>query len=315
MSLGSRQEMGTNNITTVFLLGFPGLSNVRVFAFLLILTIYLTTICGNLLVLTLVSYSRNLHCPMYFFLTQLTISDMMTSSDIVPNMLPMVLSNGTSMSLVGCLTQFFFFSSSEASECLLLTVMSYDRYLAICHPLHYGSIMNPRLCLKFILISWTLGFSLTSLIMINLSQLQFCRSDVIDHFFCDFDPLLRLSCSIILQTKLHLLSTILNFPIILCPFLVVLISYAYIVHTILRMQSISHRHKAFSTCGAHLAVVSMFYGTLLSIYLSPENGKSIILRKVLSLAYTVLTPLTNPVIYCLRNKDLKEAFKMIKKMK
>ncbi|XP_056425006.1 olfactory receptor-like protein I9 [Hyla sarda] len=303
--------MENNNITKIFLLGFPGLYNVRIFVFLLILIIYLTTICGNLLVISLVSYSKNLHCPMYFFLAQLTMCDIIITSDIVPNMLPMVLNNGTSMSLLGCLTQFFFFGSSEGSECLLLTVMSYDRYLAICHPLHYVSIMNPRLCLEFILISWTLGFTLALLLTLGMSQLLFCRSGVIDHFFCDFDPLLRLSCSDTLQTKIHLLSTILNFPVILCPFLVVLVSYAYIVHTILRIQSISHRRKAFSTCGSHLTVVSIFYGTLLSIYLSPENGKkSVTLPKMMSLAYTVLTPLTNPVIYCLRNKDIKKAFKI-----
>ncbi|XP_069818208.1 olfactory receptor 1468-like [Dendropsophus ebraccatus] len=305
--------MKNDSVTIIRLLGFPGLHSFRIMFFLLILIIYFMTICGNFLVLSLVSYSKNLHCPMYFFLTQLTISDIMTSSDIVPNMLLLILNNGSSMPISQCITQFFFFGASEASECLLLTVMSYDRYLAICHPLHYCSVMNPRLCLDFILISWILSFTLSSILTANMSQLPFCQSGIIDHFFCDFEPILRLSCSDVLKNKVQVLSTILNFPIILCPFLVVLISYAYIVHTILRMQSISHRHKAFSTCGAHLAVVSMFYGTLLSIYLSPQKGNSVVLHKVLSLAYTVLTPLFNPVIYCLRNKDLKEAFKVIHK--
>ncbi|XP_073402883.1 olfactory receptor 6B2-like [Dendrobates tinctorius] len=246
---------------------------------------------------------------MYFFLTQLTMLDILTTSDIVPGMLHVVLNNRTSVSLSGCITQLFFFGFSEASECLLLTVMSYDRYLAICHALHYHSIMNPLFCLKSILLCWFLGFTVTFVQTVNLSKLHFCWSNIIDHFFCDFDPVLKLSCSNI--SKIKVISLFMGFSIIVCPFFIVVISYVFITHAIFRIQSTTGRQKAFSTCGSHLAVVSIFYGTLFTTYLFPEKGNSTVLRKVLSIVYTVVTPLVNPVIYCLRNKDIKKALKKI----
>nr|KAG8540067.1 hypothetical protein GDO81_019894 [Engystomops pustulosus] len=301
--------MQKNNVTTFILLGFPDLHGYRTAFFIFLLMSYPITICGNLMVIVLVSCSKTLHSPMYFFLTQLTTSDILTSSSVVPNMLHMVLHNGSSMSFLGCMTQFFFFGSAECSQCFLLTVMSYDRYLAICHPLHYHSIMYPMLCLKYIFSSWLLGFTVTLIQTVNICQLYFCRSNVIDHFFCDFDPILKLSCSSVMRVKL--LSMLLGVPFIVFPFSVMVVSYAYIVHTILRIQSITGRQKAFLKCGSHLAVVSIFYGTLFSIYLLPEKGNSISFRKSLSIIYTVVTPLVNPVIYCLRNRDINEAFQKL----
>ncbi|XP_075715863.1 olfactory receptor 1500-like [Rhinoderma darwinii] len=268
--------MEKNNVTSLLLLGFPGLSSCRTLFFFLLLLIYLTTICGNLLVITLVSFSKNLHCPMYFFISQLTTSDIMLTSDIVPNMLLVVLHNGFFISLPACITQLFFFAFSEASECFLLTVMSYDRYLAICHPLHYDSIMSSIVCLKFIILSWILGFSVALTQSVNISQLHFCRSNVIDHFFCEIDPILDLSCSSVFKIKV--LALVLCFPVLVCPFLIVVISYVYIVFTILSLQSITQRQKAFTTCGSHLSVVSIFYGALFSIYLSPETRESTAIR-------------------------------------
>ncbi|XP_040274509.1 olfactory receptor 11L1-like [Bufo bufo] len=296
--------MEKNNVTSIFLLGFPGLHNFRFFLFFLLTLIYLTTLCGNFLVITLVSYSKNLHCPMYFFLTQLTTSDIILSSDIVPNMLQVILDNGSSISLPACIAQLFFFAYSEASECFLLTVMSYDRYLAICQPLHYDLIMTSMVCLKLIIFSWILGFSVALAQSVNISQLYFCRSNVIDHFFCEIDPILDLSCSSVFYIKV--LALVLCFPVLVCPFLIVAISYVYIVFTILRLQSITQRQKAFTTCGSHLLVVSIFYGALFSIYLIPETGQSTAIRKIFSIVYTVVTPLVNPLIYSLRNKDIKE---------
>ncbi|KAM4038628.1 olfactory receptor 6B2-like [Anomaloglossus baeobatrachus] len=291
------------------LLGFPGIQRFRFLIFIFLSMMYTTAICGNLLVMTLVAHSKNLHHPMYFYLTQLTILDILTASDIVPGMLHAVLYNGTSFSLSGCITQLFFFGSSEASECLMLTVMSYDRYLAICHALHYHSIMNPMFCLKSVLLSWLLGFTVTLIQTVNLSQLHFCGSNIIDHFFCDFDPVLKLSCSN--TWKIKVISLFMGFSIIVCPFFIVVTSYVYISRTILRIQSNTGRQKAFSTCGSHLTMVSIFYGTLFTTYLFPESGKTIVLRKVLSIFYTVVTPLVNPLIYCLRNKDIKKALKKI----
>ncbi|XP_075200217.1 olfactory receptor 11L1-like [Anomaloglossus baeobatrachus] len=299
--------MERNNVTSVFLLGFPGLHTFRIVLFLLLIIIYITTICGNLLVISLVSSIKSLHCPMYFFLTQLTTSDIILSSDIVPNMLFVVLNNGSSITLSACITQLFFFAYSEASECFLLTVMSYDRYTAICHPLHYESIMSSMVCLKLIISSWFLGFSAALTQSVNVSQLHFCRSNVIDHFFCEIDPLLDLSCSSVFMIKV--LALVLCFPVLVCPFLIVVISYVYIIYTILRLQSVTQRQKAFTTCGSHLLVVSIFYGALFSIYLVPETAQSITIRKIFSILYTVVTPLINPLIYSLRNKDINEAIR------
>ncbi|XP_056425583.1 olfactory receptor 1468-like [Hyla sarda] len=268
---------------------------------------YCGTICGNLLVMVLVSKSNNLHTPMYFFLTQLTVSDIMVTSDIVPNMLHGILNNGSSMSLPRCFTQLFFFSYSECAECLLLTVMSYDRYLAICKPLYYHSIMTSILCLKSITISWIIGFFATLTTISSTSQLLFCRSNVIDHFFCDFNPILELSCSD--TFSVNLLATSVAFPFVVFPFILIVVSYAYIIHTILKLQSINQREKVFSTCGSHLVVVSIFYGTLFSIYLNPIKGNSTTSHKLLSFMYCVGIPSINPVIYCLRNKDIKIALR------
>ncbi|XP_066445718.1 olfactory receptor 1468-like [Eleutherodactylus coqui] len=297
--------MEKNNITTVVLLGFPGPYNVRILLFLLIFMIYCATMCGNLLVIILVSSTRNLHSPMYFFLTQLTTSDIMTSSDIVPNMLHMILNNGSSMSLPGCITQLFFFSYAECTECLLLTVMSYDRYLAICKPLNYHSTMSSVICLKCIITSWIMSFLAAFITIAHVSQLPFCRSNIIDHFFCDLDPLLQLSCLDTFNVKL--LAMCISFTFVVLPFIMIVISYASIIRTIVKIRSINQKEKAFSTCGSHLAVVSIFYGTLFTIYLIPIKGKSIVSHKILSLMYCAMTPLINPVIYCLRNKDIKIA--------
>ncbi|XP_056425531.1 olfactory receptor 1468-like [Hyla sarda] len=304
-----RQKMEARNVTTIFLLGFPELYSFRIFFFLFLFVIYLVTICGNLLVISLVSYNKNLHSPMYFFLTQLTASDIILTSDIVPTMLHVVLNNGSTLPLPACFIQYFIFALCEVLECFLLTVMSYDRYFAICKPLHYHSTMTPFRCMTYILLCWILGILVSLVLTANISQLHFCRSNTIDHFFCDINPLIELSCTNV--SRMRLLATSMCVPVLLCPFMIVMVSYAYIVHTVLKIQSTAQSQKVFSTCGSHLAVVSIFYGTLMSIYLTPEKRKYTALRKMMSLVYTMVTPLSNPIIYCLRNKDIKNALKKV----
>ncbi|XP_053319944.1 olfactory receptor 1468-like [Spea bombifrons] len=302
-------EKNLTSITEIHLLGFQTSPNITVGLFVLVFTMFCVTIIGNLLIIVLVSQSRNLHSPMYFFLTQLSISDILLTIDIVPNMLHVILNKVGTMSLDGCLTQLFFFGVSECLECLLLMVMSYDRYLAICHPLHYTSSMSHLRCLKLIIVTWILSFSVTFIETLPTSQLVFCGPNVIDHFFCDLSPIWDLSCSDTFFIQMEV--TTLGIPVVISPFIVITVSYVYIFFTILKMQSITGRQKAFSTCSSHLVVVFIYYGAIICLYIFPNQGQSSTVRKVPSVLYTVVTPMLNPMIYSLRNKDIKEALRKL----
>ncbi|KAM5171660.1 olfactory receptor 1468-like [Mantella aurantiaca] len=275
--------------------------------FTLVFIIYIVTICGNFLIIFLVYYSKTLHSPMYFFLSQLSVSDIMLTTDIAPNMLNIVLHERTSISFPGCITQYYFFGSVETFECFLLTVMSYDRYIAICSPLHYVTIMNPGLCIKLVFASWLLSCCIALILTIGICQLEFCGPNTIDHFYCDFNPLVELSCSDATRVQLEL--TLLCFPVIVFPFFVIVISYTYIVLTMIKISSFSGKLKSFSTCSSHLIVVFIFYGTLIVMYVLPNEGQSQMIKKILSMLYTVFTPFLNPFIYSLRNKDIKDALR------
>ncbi|KAM4038708.1 olfactory receptor 5G25-like [Anomaloglossus baeobatrachus] len=247
---------------------------------------------------------------MYFFITQLSLCDILLTTDIVPTLLLTVLYGGSSVTLIGCILQFFFFVMSETSECLLLTVMSYDRYLAICNPLRYIVIMNHMFCTLSVATVWFIVLIIALIDVIPLFYLYYCGPHIIDHFYCDLEPILQLSCSDTSMIHKQIIS--IGFLNGFCPFIIIVISYVYIAITILKIPSTTGRHKAFSTCSSHLTVVSMLYGTLLIVYLFPSKGQSLTLSKVLSLIYTVLTPLLNPIIYTLRNKDFKEALHKLK---
>ncbi|XP_040198063.1 olfactory receptor 154-like [Rana temporaria] len=247
---------------------------------------------------------------MYLFITQLSLFDIILFTDILPNLLYITLHDGCTMSFAECIAQFTFFSHAETSECFLLTVMSYDRYLAICKPLHYNSIMNQSNCIKSVIIIWVLSFKLAMVNSMSLYSLYYCGPNIIHHFFCDYLQILELSCSdtswIDIQTYL------VGLICVIAPFMIIVISYIYIVITILKIKSITGRKKAFTTCSSHLTVVCIFYGTLIAVYLFPTKGQLDILNKVLSLFYTVITPLLNPIIYTFRNKDFKKAAEKIK---
>ncbi|XP_018415308.1 PREDICTED: olfactory receptor 11L1-like [Nanorana parkeri] len=296
-----------SNVTTIYFLGFHNLDNCKYLLFTLLLLTYCVTILGNLLIIMLVFFSRMLHSPMYFFLTQLSISDIMLTTDIAPNMLNIVLHEQASITLSGCIAQLYIFGFSEASECLLLTVMSYDRYLAICSPLHYASIMNRLLCLKLVFTSWLLSCFIELTLTLCICNLQFCGPNTIDHFFCDFNPVVELSCSDVSIVQIE--ASLMCIPVIVVPFFMILVSYTYIVSTIVKISSFSGRLKSFSTCSSHLTVVFIFYGTLIAMYMLPNDGQSQWINKTLAMFYTVFTPLLNPFIYSLRNKDIKDALK------
>ncbi|XP_073511021.1 olfactory receptor 11H6-like [Phyllobates terribilis] len=293
-----------NNLTAVieiFLLGFQISQELKIFLFCLLLVIYCGTICGNLLIITLVSTSKNLHTPMYFFISQLSITDILVITDIVPNMLHVLLNNGATITFVGCIIQYYFLDALESVECLLLAVMSYDRYVAICRPLHYNVIMKSGHCVILTIICWVFGFSIVLIYIITAAKLNYCGPNIIDHVFCDFYPLLELACSdtYIVHLELYLLST----PFFFIPFTTIFVSYAYIVLAILRISSSTGRQKAFSTCSSHLTVVSIYFWAAFSVYVIPTKGQSSTINKILSLLYTVFTPFINPIIYSLRNKD------------
>ncbi|XP_044138991.1 olfactory receptor 1496-like [Bufo gargarizans] len=303
----SPEETNQTIVTEFVLLGFQASKNVRTFIFSLLFVVYCGTICGNLLIITLVSTSKNLHTPMYFFISQLAISDIVLPTDIVPNMFYMLLNNGGEITYTGCITQLYFFSVSEGLECLLLTVMSYDRYVAICNPLHYISIMTNPYCVKLVMICWLASLSMTLTYDTQVSMLLFCGQNIIDHFFCDILPLLEISCSdtSIVRQQIYLLSI----PLIITPTIIIIISYTKIISSILRIPSTTGRQKAFSTCSSHLIVVSIFYWTIFCVYILATKGKSSTIGKIPSLLYIVFTPMINPIVYSLKNKDIMKAIR------
>ncbi|XP_053323294.1 olfactory receptor 11L1-like [Spea bombifrons] len=296
-------------ITEFLLLGFENLHAFKCILFLLFLIIYIFTLVGNLIIIALVFLSHYLQSPMYFFLSHLSLSDLLLTTNAVPNMLRVILEEGSTMSVNGCLTQFYLLCSCTIAECFLLMVMSYDRYLAICIPLRYSSIMRHTLCLILVLLSWTLGSMLPLMAVIPVFHLHFCGANVIDHFYCDFAPLMELSCSDTSLVEREVFVS--SIPTVVFPFVFIIVTYAYIFFTIMNISSTTGRKKAFSTCSSHLAVVSAYYGTLIIKYMTPFKGHSVAINKAVSLLYTVFTPLFNPIIYSLRNKEIKVAIQKI----
>ncbi|XP_075433829.1 olfactory receptor 11L1-like [Ascaphus truei] len=292
-------------VTAFLLLGFNSLQNIKFLLFCLSLTIYIVTISGNVLIISLVSTSHHLHSPMYFFLSHLSLSDLLLTTNVVPNMLHVIIGNGSTISVNGCISQLYFFGVSTVIECFLLTVMSYDRYLAICNPLRYTSIMDLKLQLHLVIWPWLLGFLISLITVITVRSLKFCGPNVINHFFCDLAPLLKLSCSDTTTVEIELL--VLSIPIIPLPFVFILGTYVCIFLTIIKIPSSIGRQKAFSTCSSHLIVVGTYYGTLITLYVVPSDGHLSNINKMLSLLYTVVTPLCNPIIYSLRNQELRKS--------
>ncbi|XP_072006462.1 olfactory receptor 11L1-like [Engystomops pustulosus] len=292
-------------VTEFFLLGFNGSKFLRFTMFCVFHMVYCGTICGNLLIIFLLSTSRNLHTPMYFFISQLSTCDIFLTTTVVPNMLLILLNNGGTITFAGCLIQFYFFCASEVFECFLLTVMSYDRYVAICNPLRYNSVMTSTCCVILVISCWVLGFSASFIDTLMAQMLDFCGPNIIDHYFCDLNPLLEIACSDTYPIQLDV--SLLGIPALIIPTIIIITSYAKIASIILKIPSSTGRQKAFSTCSSHLIVVSIFYWTLFSVYVVPSRGKSSTISKILSLLYTVFTPLINPIIYSLRNKDIRKA--------
>ncbi|XP_067388888.1 olfactory receptor 10A4-like [Emydura macquarii macquarii] len=303
-------DWGNQTAITEFILqGFGDLPDLQILLFVLFLVIYIATMVGNSLVMVLIVADQNLHSPMYFFLGNLSCLETCYSSSILPRMLASLLTGDRTISVSGCITQMYFFGVLAATECCLLAAMSYDRYLAICKPLHYSTLMNARSCLCLVVGSWLSGWLITTILILFILHFIFCGPNEIDHFYCDVSPLMKLCCgdTCLIVMFQFMVSCVFTLP----PFLLTLTSYVCIIATILRIPSATGRQKAFSTCSSHLIVVTIFYVTLMIVYMLPIPNTLRVLKKVLSLCYTVLTPLVNPLIYSLRNREVKEALSKV----
>lgn len=299
-------DKGMSNHSTVtefILLGFSNHPELRCLFFMVFLVIYIITVFGNLGMILLINIDSRLHTPMYFFLSNLSLVDVCYSSVVAPNMLVNFWVENPVISFSECATQFFFFGSFAGIEGFLLAVMAYDRYVAICKPLLYTVTMSPHLNIMLVSATYLAGFLNASIHTGFTFQLSFCHSNVINHFFCDTPPLLKLSCS---DTRVNeiVIFAFASFNELSC-LLTILISYLYILVAILRINSAKGRHKAFSTCASHLMVVTIFFGTILFMYLRPSSSYSMDQDKVVSVFYTVVIPMLNPLIYSLRNKEVK----------
>nr|XP_012634752.1 olfactory receptor-like protein DTMT [Microcebus murinus] len=287
------------------LLGLPIKPEQQNLFYALFLAMYLTTVLGNLLIIVLIRLDTHLHTPMYLFLSNLSFSDLCFSSVTIPKLLQNMQSQDPSIPYAGCLTQMYFFLFFGDLESFLLVAMAYDRYVAICFPLHYTTIMSPKLCLSLVVLSWVLTTFHAMLHTLLMARLCFCADNMIPHFFCDMSALLKLACS---DTRVNeLVIFIMGGLILVIPFVLIIVSYARIVSSILKIPSAKGIHKAFSTCGSHLSVVSLFYGTVIGLYLCPSANNSTVKETVMAMMYTVVTPMLNPFIYSLRNRDMKGA--------
>ncbi|XP_048372549.1 olfactory receptor 11L1-like [Sphaerodactylus townsendi] len=262
---------------------------------------------GNIIIIVLVTTDRHLHTPMYFFLGNLSCLETFYTSTLLPRMLGSFLTGDRSISVGGCFAQLYCFGTLVIAECYLLASMSYDRYLAICKPLQYATLMSRRLCFLLSAASWLCGITVMTLLLSLMSQLKYCGPHEIDQFFCDLAPVINLSCSdTTLVTLVGLIVSIID-GVPSC--LLTLLSYVHIIGAIIQIQSSDGRKKAFATCSSHLIVVSIFYGSLIFVYVLPKKETLKEVDKIFSVFYTVLTPLINPLIYSLRNKEVKKAFR------
>nr|XP_002709000.1 olfactory receptor 1013-like [Oryctolagus cuniculus] len=305
-------EKGNHTVTEFILLGFTTNPVMKLVLFVVFLGIYSMTLVGNTTLIVLTCNDSRLHTPMYFFIGNLSFLDLWYSSVYTPKILVTCISEDKSISFAGCLSQFFFSAGLAYSECYLLAAMAYDRYVAISNPLLYAQAMTRRLCISLVLVSYTGGFINAIILTSNTFTLDFCDDNVIDDFFCDVPPLIKLACDVreSYQAVLYFLLA----SNVITPTMLILASYLFIIAAILRIRSTQGRLKAFSTCSSHLISVTLYYGSILYIYSRPSSSYSLERDKMVSTFYTVLFPMLNPMIYSLRNKDVKEALKKLFKL-
>ncbi|XP_006165699.1 olfactory receptor 10P1 [Tupaia chinensis] len=305
--------MAKENHTTLpefFLLGFSDLRTLQGPLFWVVLLVYLVTLLGNSLIILLTRTSPALHSPMYFFLRQLSVVEILYTTDIVPRTLADLTSlHPRAISFQSCAAQMYVFIVLGISECCLLTAMAYDRYAAICRPLHYSTLMNQRACMAMVGTSWLMGIITATTHSSLIFTLPFPSHPIIPHFLCDILPVLRLASAGKHSSEISVVTATVVF--IMVPFSLIVTSYALILGAILAMASTQSRSKVFSTCSSHLLVVSLFFGTASITYIRPQASSSVTTDRILSLFYTVVTPMLNPIIYTLRNKEVSGALRHI----
>ncbi|XP_011385743.1 olfactory receptor 1L4-like [Pteropus vampyrus] len=296
-----------SQITEFLLLGLTSDPKEQIRIFVSFLAMYLVNVAGNSVIIAAIRRDFRLHTPMYFFLSNLSLVDICFTTVIVPRMLANMVTQRKTILFAHCLTQMYFFVAFGITDSFLLAAMAIDRYVAICKPLHYTTTMNPWRCLLLVIASWVVSHLHSLMHTILMARLSFCGPNVIHHFFCDVQPLLTLSCS---DTSVNELLgfTEVSF-VIMSPFIFIIVSYVYIARAILRVPSGKGRYKVFSTCGSHLTVVTLFYGTIISVYIRPSSTYSVTKDRVVTVIYTVVTPMLNPFIYSLRNNNMKQALR------
>ncbi|XP_075768361.1 olfactory receptor 14A16-like isoform X2 [Pelodiscus sinensis] len=302
--------MSNRTIVTEFILrGFSDVRELQILHFVLFLVLYLTTLLGNLLIFSAIVLDHRLHTPMYFFLMNLSIIDLGSISVIIPKSMANSLLNTTVISYSGCVAQVFLYFIFATTDFTLLTVMAYDRHVAICHPLHYERVMNRRACVYMAASGWIAAIVNSAVHTGNTFTLPFCQSNVINHFFCEIPQLLKLACSDSYLTEVGLLA----FSVFLavCCFVFIIVSYVQIFRAVLRIPSEQGRHKAFSTCLPHLAVISLLLCTGFFAYLKPTSSSATNLDLLMGVLYSVVSPMMNPVIYSMRNKEINTALKKL----
>uniref|UniRef100_A0A673TF87 G-protein coupled receptors family 1 profile domain-containing protein n=1 Tax=Suricata suricatta TaxID=37032 RepID=A0A673TF87_SURSU len=293
----------TNSVSHFILMGFPSSPQMQLLYFGLFSVVYTLTLMGNAAIVCAVRWDQRLHTPMYIFLGNFSLLEICYVTTTVPNMLANFLSTSKSISFVNCFAQFYFFFSFGCDEGLFLCIMAFDRYLAICRPLHYPRIMTEQLYTGLAIFGWSCGFIVFLTPVVLIAHLPYCGPNTINHFVCDPVPLMMLSCSE--DTMTQFIYSTFNAIFMVGTFLFVLCSYALVIVAVLRMPSAAGKRKAFSTCASHLAVVILFFGSVLVMYISPGSGHSVQMQKIVTLFYSVITPLCNPLIYSLRNKEMK----------
>ncbi|XP_037693334.1 olfactory receptor 13-like isoform X2 [Choloepus didactylus] len=298
-------EMGENqtSITEFILLGFRLGPRLQMLLFGIFSLCYAFTLLGNGAILGLIALDSRLHTPMYFFLSHLALIDIAYACNTVPQMLVNLLNPAKPISFAGCITQTFLFLTFAHTECLLLVVMSCDRYVAICHPLRYSAIMSWRVCSTLTVTSWVLGVLLALVHIVLLLPLPFCGPQTVNHFFCEIIAILKLACADTHINEMTVLAGAVS--VLVGPFSSIVISYVQILYAILRIHSVKGHQKAFSTCSSHLCVVGLFYGTAIILYVGPRYGNPQEQKKYLLLFHSLFNPMLNPLIYSLRNKEVK----------